>query len=244
MRFDHWTQKQAHRLAQSIALEHTAADHDACLDALEEYISAQLEQRSYTTLFPAVAQHLDSCVDCSAAYALIYEARRVAAADLAQIAVPEPDLSFLPSRAALLQRRLAEAVEWISPRRLRFTLARPLLDLLSPQTPQFAFRSVVSDTPLLSLTLDPPHLEQVQVQLSVYQDRQSPELCTLRAQLSLADREWPDLAGIVVTIGVGGAPRQASTDPWGEVVFADVPKAALNGLQLDIDVDGPPQTST
>jgi hypothetical protein len=245
MSFDQWTQKQAQRLAHSIALQHTDADHDVCLDALEQYISAQLEQHDYVTLFPAIARHLDSCVACAAAYALVYEARTAEAADLARIAVPEPDLSFLPGGAALLQRRLAEAIERIAPRRWRFTLSQPLLDLLlPPHTPGLAFRSAAGDTPLLSLTLDPPELEQTQVQLSVYQDRQSPELCTLRAQLSLADREWPELAGIVVTIAMGGEQRQATTDPWGEVVFADLPKAALDGLQLDVDVDGPPQTST
>lgn len=246
MSFDEWTQKQAHRLAQTITIQHSEAEHSACLDALEGYIDAQLAQRDYVRLFPAVAQHLDSCVACAASYALIYDARTVEAPALDHIRVPEPNLGFLqPGRPALLQRRLREAVERITPQRLRVTLSQALLDLfLPPQTPALALRSIASDAPLLTMTLDQLGDEQLQILLSIYEEHGAPDLCTLRSQVTLADREWPDLAGMSVAITVGGAQRQATTDPWGEAVFACVPRTALDGLQIEVDVGSPPQTST
>lgn len=246
MSFDEWTQKQAQRLAQTITTQHSETEHEACLDALEAYIDAQLAQRDYTRLFPAVAQHLDSCVACAASYALVYEARTADATTLSQIRVPEADLGFLqPDRASLLKRRLAAAVERVAPQRLRIRLSQTLLDLLSPpQTPALALRSIASDIPLLSMTLDQPGNEPIQIQLSIYEEHDAPALCTLRSQVSLADREWPDLAGIAVTISFSGEQREATTDPWGEAVFAGVPRAALDGLQVEVDAGSPPQTST
>ncbi|HEY0606472.1 MAG TPA: hypothetical protein VGD58_26345 [Herpetosiphonaceae bacterium] len=245
MSFDQWTQKQAQRLAQTITTQHTEAEHSACLDALEAYIDAQLARRDYTRLFPAVAQHLDSCVACAASYALVYEARTAEAAALNQIRVPEPDLGFLqPSGVALLRRRLAEAVERVTPQHMRIRLSQALLDLLSPQTPALALRSIATDVPLLTMTLDQPGDEQIQIQLSIYEQPDESELCTLRAQVTLADREWPELDGISVAITTGDTQRAATTDPWGEAVFADVPRAALDGLQIEVDAERPPQTST
>lgn len=246
MSFDQWTQKQAQRLAQTITTQHTEAEHSACLDALEAYIDAQLAQRDYVRLFPAVARHLDSCVACAASYALVYDARIVDAAALSQIRAPEPDLSFLqPSRPDLLRRRLGEAVERVAPQHLRVRLSQALLDLLlPPQTPALALRSIASDAPLLTMTLDQPGDEQIQIQLSIYEQHDTPDLCTLRAQVTLADREWPELEGIAVAITAGDMQRAATTDPWGEAVFAGIPRAALDGLQIEVDAGSPPQTST
>ena len=245
MSFDQWTQKQAQRLAQTITLQHTETEHAACLDALEAYIDAQLARRDYARLFPPVAQHLDSCVACAASYALVYEARTADMTTLSQVRVPAPDLSFLqPDRATALKRRLAEAVERVAPQRLRIRLSQALLDLLlSPQMPALALRSVASDIPLLSMTLDQP-ADAIQIQLSIYEEHDAPELCTLRSQVSLADREWPELAGIVVRIAIDGEQREATTDPWGEAVFAGIPRSALDGLQIEVDAGSPPQTST
>lgn len=245
MSFDQWTQKQAQRLAQTITTQHTEAEHSACLDALEAYIDAQLAQRDYMRLFPAVAQHLDSCVACAASYALVYDARTVDVMALDQIRVPEPDLSFLqPVRPDLL-RRLADAVERVAPQQVRVRLSQALLDLLLPSpTPALALRSIASDAPLLTMTLDQPGDEQIQIQLSIYEQHDAPELCTLRAQVSLADREWPELEGIAVAITAGDMQRAATTDPWGEAVFAGIPRAALDGLQIEVDAGSPPQTST
>lgn len=244
MSFDQWTQKQAQRLAQTITTQHTEAEHSACLNALEAYIDAQLARRDYMRLFPAVAQHLDSCVACAASYALVYDARTVHAAALDQIRVPEPNLSFLQPRGTDLLRRLAEAVERVAPQHVRVRLSQALLDLLPPQTPALALRSIASDAPLLTMTLDPPGDEQIQIQLSIYEQHDAPELCTLRAQVTLADREWPELEGIAVLITFGDTQRAATTDPWGEAVFAGIPRAALDGLQIEVDAGSPPQTST
>lgn len=246
MSFDQWTQKQARRLAQTITTQHTEAKHIACLDALEAYIDAQLARRDYLRLFPAVAQHLDSCVACAASYALVYDARTAEVTALEQIRVPTPELGFLQSsRTALLQRRLAEAVERVAPQHMRIRLSQALLDLLlPPQTPALALRSIAADAPLMTMTLDQLGDTPIQIQLSIYEQHDAPALCTLRAQVTLADREWPELDGIAVAIRFGATQRAATTDPWGEAVFADIPRLALDGLQIEVDAGSPPQTST
>jgi hypothetical protein len=246
MGFDGWTRKQAQRLAQTITMQHDEAAHSACLDALEEYITAQLNQQAYLRLFPQVAQHLDSCVTCAEAYAVVYETRVAEATAFESIAVPEPVLDFLRlSPVDQLQRKLASAVERLAPHRFRFSLSQTLLDLLLPAQPsQFAFRSAATDAPLLDVTVDHVFADEIQIQLSVYQQRDAQDRCTVRARLGVAEREWPDLADIPVTLMMGGQQRHAQTDAWGEAVFDNVPKEDLAGIQIEIDVDDAPQTRT
>jgi hypothetical protein len=86
--------------------------------------------------------------------------------------------------------------------------------------------------------------EDVQVQLMVYQRRDAPDLCTVRSRVMVAGREWPDLVDSRVTLSFGGTQHERYTDPWGEAVFDNVPKADLAGIQIDVAVDDAPQTST
>ncbi len=246
MGFDSWTRRQAQRLAQTITMQHDEAAHSACIDRLEEYIAAQLAGRDYMKLFPSVAQHLDSCVTCAEAYALVYDTRIAETTALYSIAVPEADLDFLRlTPADVLQRNLAAAIERLAPRRFRLTLSQPLLDLLSPLQPSaLALRGAASEVPLLDLMVDEAAADGITIQLRVYQQRHAQDLCTVRSRLVLPDREWPDLADIPVTLTVGGQQRHIQTDPWGEAVFDDVPKADLAGIQIEIDVDNAPQTNT
>ncbi|HEX6288857.1 MAG TPA: hypothetical protein VFZ66_06675 [Herpetosiphonaceae bacterium] len=244
MSFDHWTLQQAQRLAQIITLHHDQAAHSACLDVLEPYITAQLAGQDYIALFPIVTQHLDSCVACAEAYALVYEARLAEATDLLPIAVPAPALDFLRlSTADRLQRTLTAAIERLAERRLRFTLSQSLLDLLAPQRSEFALRGAAHE-PMLDVTVDQPFGDDTRLQVSVYRQRDAQDQCTVRSQVVLADREWPDLADLPVTLTVGGTQRRAHTDPWGEAVFENVPIDDVPGLQIEVDVDSPPQTST
>jgi hypothetical protein len=243
---------QAHRLAQALLAPVDEADCMACLDALEEYITDQLAGADYASRWPAVARHLDSCVACAESYALLYETR-LASHCLPQPArIPVADLSFLlagaagplapdalrADRPARLRAAIGTAVKH-SGARMWLTLSRVLLNLLPPPStsPALAFRGGES-APLLELTLDEPGAKVERLQLSAYAELDAPERCTVRIQLTLHDRAWPDLAGVRVTLVAGDDQRQATTDAWGETVFADVPVAALLGLQVEVDAGG------
>ena len=74
-----------------------AAACAACLDELDAYVAAQLDGADVQTQFPRTAAHLDGCVACAEAYALVYEMMWQEAAGLlpAAAAPPDPDLRFL-----------------------------------------------------------------------------------------------------------------------------------------------------
>jgi len=243
---------QARRLAQALLAPLDEAACTACLDALEEYITDQLAGADYTARWPAVAQHLDSCVACAESYTLLYETRLASHSMLQPARIPVADLSFLlpatsgplapgalrADRPARLRAAIGTAVER-SGARMRLTLSRALLNLLPPPSagPALAFRGG-EGAPLIELTLDEPGAEVERLQLSAYAEAEAPEHCTVRIQLALHDRAWPDLAGARITLAAGDDRRQATTDAWGEAVFAGVPVKALLGLQVEVDADG------
>jgi hypothetical protein len=89
------TTDSARRLVEALVEEPGTQACEACLDGLEAYVDAQLAGRDYAALQPVVARHLDQCVTCAEAYALIYEARLAEAAPLQLEHIPDPDVGFL-----------------------------------------------------------------------------------------------------------------------------------------------------
>lgn len=230
---------QLKMLARVLLAEHDQAACDRCLDQVEDYIAAQLAGQDYAALFPAVAAHLDSCLACAAVYNELYELQAMAAFVPEPAAIPAPDLSFLePALPALAQGvpnladALAAAVEQLGSQ-LRFTLTSALLGL-APSQPSLAFRSESDAQPVVNFTLVQPTEQVAEFGLSIYRLTSS-EHCQVRVQLSLPEREWPDLAGVPVRLIAAGDVRQQISDAWGEVVFEQVPLAALDGLQVEID---------
>ncbi len=238
--------EQALRLAQLLAEEPLACE--TCLAALEDYVAAQLAGRDYAVLFPAVARHLDQCVACAEAYALLYEFQAAPQASVGPL--PLPDLSFLdqvpgPLRPAELRRRRAAAAfrEALSAglsragERLRLALSQALLDAgaaLAATQPAPAYRERAANTLLdLDLTAPTPAIARLQIQAL---PTSRPERFDLQLQLDLPDRDWPDLAGVPILLRAGSDEYRADTDEWGTVVFADLAQELLPMLELAIDV--------
>ena len=242
---DHHHQKeaQARRLAQIIVASQDDIACVACLDQLEAYVNAQLAGDNYLALFPAVVQHLDSCVDCAESYALLYEVR------LAENTAPLPAVAAEPeymlSAATRLREALRQAVEHTG-MRIRLTLTQTLLDALPTiQTPAPTLRAgTSSNAPSIDLDLDDRASPVSRLRLTMHPVTGATESYSVRVQVALYDRAWPDLADIAVTLQYGGTQRHALTDPWGEAVFDDVPATALVGLQLEVDAGTAPPIST
>jgi hypothetical protein len=238
-------QGQARRLAEALLAQPNEAACTACLDSLEDFITAQLAEDDHIARWPEVAGHLDTCVACAESYALLYAARLATPA--APLSVPAPDLSFLQAGAsgaltpAALrnQRRLERLRESLTTAvtragaRLRLKLSQPLLDLLPPPAgPALAFRSDAGAA-LFELVLD-EHDDTIE-RLTVSAYRATDERCVVRVQVALRGRAWPDLAGVPVALQAGGENRAATTDAWGEAVFEDVPTTALPELAVEVD---------
>ena len=75
-----------------------ALSHQDCIDALPEYVDAEIAGERLTEKFPQVKRHLDSCGNCSEQYAELLGltlAERVGEIPT-PAKIPEPDLAFLP----------------------------------------------------------------------------------------------------------------------------------------------------
>jgi hypothetical protein len=228
---------QARGLARVLVMGDDENRCEACLDGLEEYVEAQLAGEDYARRFATLAAHLDSCVECAEAYAMLYEVRLAEAEGRlpSPAAMPPPDLSFLPSSSG--PRTLLEALDGVVSRagtRLRITLSKALLELLPrPSGPALAFRGG-EEPPRHQLDLERPAAHVAQIQLAIY-DRQADSV-SVQVKVALEGREWPDLGEIPVALSAGAAGRLAMTDAWGVAVFDDVPVTSLDGLQVDVEL--------
>lgn len=219
------------------------------LDSMEAYISFQLDGEDYQARMPHVARHLDGCVSCAEAYALLYEAR---VAEIYQpTSIPIPDLSFLHTAPAdsdgvSLSALLQGSLERVGTR-LRLIFSQKLFDALTstPSTePTLAFRESSEPPSLINLVVENPSPGVANMQITAYANPPDASVCTLRIQVALIERDWPDLADVSVRIQVHNKSRQTKTDPWGEALFEQVPIDALTHLQVEIDPGDATPTTT
>jgi hypothetical protein len=229
-----------HRGAQRLArlLTHTPdpSECERCLDALEDYCSAQQAGADVAALFPAVAEHLDACVACAEAYALLYDTLLAGEGLPEAGAVPTPDLSFVRAGwAPTLAGVLAGAIEQAGTR-LRVAFSQALLELAPPPSQAgLAFRSPGDPEPILDLTWEQPagQVDQLQVAILPSPDEQR---CDVRVRVAVAGRTWPDLEGIQVRLRAGDTQQDAATDAWGEALFRSVARASVAQLVVDVEV--------
>jgi hypothetical protein len=235
------------RQAHLEAVLSQTADETACrrcLDQLDAYTEAQLAGEDYLGVYPGVALHLDSCLECADAYARLYELALADAADqLPQPThIPAPDLSFLPTIPVAepsplsLSRRVEQALSRVG-NQFTFELSAALLNLLQP--PPLAMTTRAADSERYDEYL--AQLEPAQVpgidfplKLSIFRDAQNSEMVMVEAIIAPPDRSWPNLAGSTVTLMVDETWREAVTDPWGLVAFEDVPLTALARLRIEV----------
>lgn len=200
-----------------------------CLDQIDDYIAAQLAGADYTGLFPEVADHLDACVACAAAYARLYELERLAVLpDPAEI--PEPDLSRLLQKSlrSVLARQMQRGRE-----RLQLRLSEVLLTLLVPSPASAATRSAGRDH-RLRYRLSRKQASEVDLpfRFQVYEDGERPGLGLVEVTVEPPGQSWPDLGGRTVFLSYEGERRRETTDAWGVAVFRDVPLAQLGAATV------------
>jgi hypothetical protein len=118
--------------------------------------------------------------------------------------------------------------------RLRLSLSHALLDLLPAPAPAPALRGAPGAAQL-ELEVHEPSAIVERLHLTTYSVATTPERCDLRVQITIQGREWPDLADVPVMLAIGGKQHRMLTDAWGEVVFTDLPVAALPTMQLEVD---------
>ncbi len=224
------------KFIQAIQTEHDEAACAACLAQIDDYVAAQLDGRDYVALFPEVALHLDACVDCTGAYARVYETEWAAQMNaLPMLArTPEPDLSFLGAES--LADRLQDAFRRIGGR-LTLSLSPDLLAQLRP-TPATAALRAPQDTRRYHetlLTLEPT--PDLPIGLAAYRDAQQPDRCLVEVTVEPPDRAWPDLGGIEVGLAMREREQVGVTDDWGLASFEDVPVDDLPELVVSVALE-------
>jgi hypothetical protein len=221
----------------------------ACEEALDAYVEAQIAGQSYAAYRPDVAAHLDACVSCSEAYAILYDLRLAEQRGHEPASIPGFDMSFLPAAspvreqaATSLRMLLAEAVERTG-ERLRLQLSHALVTLLPPPAAQLgALRGELEDAALLELSLEGEGPFE-RLRLIVYPQAGEPKERSVRIQVEISGRSWPDLADLPVRLDMVRASREQTTDAWGEVVFDHVPADAIPNLAVEIDAGATPTTT-
>jgi hypothetical protein len=216
-----------------------------CLGKLNDYVAAQLAGEDALSLYPDVAVHLDTCLDCAGAYARLYELELAMAAERLPEPprLPAPDLSFLPATPHLRPIALAEQVRQALSRagnQLVFRLSAGLLSLLASSPAPVSLRAPADTQRYTEVvcTLEPDESlrSEVPFTLTAYRDGAQPDHCLVEVVVEPPGRSWPDLEGITVALTLAGVRREATTDAWGLVSFAGLPIARLADLTLEIEL--------
>jgi hypothetical protein len=222
----------ARRLQAALADELTCAD---CQARLAEYARVGDLATPLSSELQAVAQHLAHCEVCSADYAALLALSRAGEADdLAETPVPEPDLSFLPSAGPT---RAGFGWRWDDLGRLIVQFSQELLRAFAPPQalqPSFVTKDAIEETALVRFSLGEDTLEDLSVTLTAYADADDPDLCRITAEVSLAGRQWPDLAETEIVLIVGDQVQTKTTDEWGKVLFKGVRRADLPRVRFQI----------
>lgn len=204
---------------------------------LDGYISAQLTGAAMMAQFSDTAVHLDTCLLCAEAYALLYDVR--VAEQAAQLreppAIPAPDLSFLqpqPGLSSLLSQQLQTIADTI-----RLQLSEQLLAFLQPLPQMAPVRSASKRYTDVLYSLTPEHVPALSLpfSLTAYKDLQDDQICLVEINVTPAGVSWPDLEGYTVQLAYDEQLVSQKTDDWGTAVIPHIPLAQLPNLTVVIE---------
>lgn len=201
-----------------------------CQELLPDYLQAQADQARWRP----VAQHLNMCPQCLAAYEDL--------ADLLELAqgkrgaeppgYPVPELPFLrPKRAG---PRRQPHIRWRLDAlgQLVIEFSTGLLRTLQP--PAYGVAGVKAGTapgPIRRFALTDA-VEDLEVAITIEAQQGDPTRCMVTVEAKIPSRGgWPNLAGTMVTLKRGTQELEArATDPFGRAIFAGIATADLPQL--------------
>lgn len=224
--------KAAERLARALSIEPDDEFCDRVVDRLDDYVEAQMVGEEGDA---EVALHLDGCLDCAHLYAQLYDLEFAASKEM----LPQTETPPPPSFSWLREAMAPSIQEWLQGAitrevgQLRLLLSGDLVRLLRP-APVPARRGEGGRYQERLLLLDPAEHPALALPLSltVFIDRDAPNLTLVEIRVQPPGRGWPDLDGMVVRLRASGVSWSSETDPWGIVTFADVPRAVIPELQI------------
>jgi hypothetical protein len=219
-----------------------------CRDLLPEYVRQELAHQPVEMLYPVVADHLQTCLDCEEAYDLEFHRQGML--------LSLPQAQALGNRAAVAHG-MAEMMQGVQPVPVTWVetlweygrswrdeltggwrqLELMLSHLRGPQTNApalagrlHAARDPEGDTSGASLHAAP---ESAQFELRVLWRRQaqSGEHCLLEVVITLYDR-FGDYSGVEVLLQTEDRVHVATTNALGKVEFGELTCADLGSMRL------------
>lgn len=201
----------------------------ACQDRLPEYLLAQAERRAGDAEWAGVALHLRTCPHCAAVYADLADMLALAQRErgVEPPAYPQPRLPFAAAARPALPGR------WDRLGRLVIALSAEALRAFQP--PQLVPGAALKAGGPQPLALA-RHEDDLAVTITVAERRDSPARCTVMVHVDIPSRNgWPHLAGSQVSVKARGAALvRQTTDAFGNVVFEDIERDALERLTFTI----------
>jgi len=209
----------------------------ACQAGLAAFVDAEVDGQPATSLFPVVAGHLATCAACRQEHAdlrsLLGLERQ---GQLEQPPAPiEFDFSYLaigPFSGERSNRSAGWRLDALG--RLVIQFSADLLRALQPPALQLGYLKGDAQ-PSLSYALA-NQIDDLNVHIHVDPARRDPQRAIIEVDVEIPSRGgWPNLAGSVVTLRRGDdLLDEQETDPFGKVVFGDVPAEDLPALVFEI----------
>lgn len=203
----------------------------ACLHALPGYVDAQVAGQEAARQFPAVRAHLMECPSCQQIYTELHALLSAEAADtLAQPPLaPAFNFAYLNNTPAA-----SRPWRWDSLGRLVIRFSSELLAALASPAARPAYAYLKSSSAGGWQIEAGSAAEDLHVQVHVEPQRRNPALVTLELDVDVPSRGgWPHLDDIRVALRRGEVLlAEQLTDPFGKVVFEDIPAATLPELMI------------
>lgn len=206
----------------------------ACRQALPGYVDAQLAGHETAHSFPAVRAHLMECPLCREVYTELHALLAAEAADTLASPPLAPTFNFAYLNTPLAASR---PWRWDSLGRLVIRFSSELLAALSSPAARPAYAYLKSSAAGGRQIEAGSAADDLHVQVHVEPQRRDPALVTLELDVDVPSRGgWPHLDGIRVVLRRGEVLlAEQLTDPFGKVVFEDIPAATLSELVIEVE---------
>lgn len=212
------------------------------IEKMEAYINAELNDEDAAALYPEVDFLLDTSVEYTDLYTRLYEtilAEKEGRLPLIdhQFSKPVLPLNSVPAtsdKVSLADKLKAAIVE--EGRRLILNLSADLNSLLKPQQADLVLmgENELGDK-LMALKVDDKQGYHSHFNLTVYQNKQNPDVCFIEVEVKIPGRNPFKQDGVIVSLKWPNEEQQATSDKMGAVLFKDVPLNQLDYLTLEIE---------
>ncbi|HEX8681264.1 MAG TPA: hypothetical protein VF707_03055 [Ardenticatenaceae bacterium] len=209
------------------------ASHSTIRERLPEYVTLIARGKAPQPLFPDIASHLESCVECREELEELLHL--LVPAYMGQVApapsYPPIDLTFLRHQATPVPEK-----RWSVNRlgRLVMQFSQAVLDAFKPPSLAGAMRGQL----LYSYTQEPEPPLNLGVAIEISRDDENPKMACVSVAVDDPNRSPFEQAGNRIVLRADGKEWQGETDETGSFEVPGIPLALLPQLQVEVAPPG------